>query len=207
MIATHVARLLGFALLLLPIAWRAAFAVDLSYAQMNDTRYAASAYFDEFAKPGEVIGFFGAKEKLPHVAREIATERVLQSEVERWEGRKDHANAVLEHLRTDGPDYLVLIPDWTSQPDMDHSQDCPKEVAAALAIGALPYHLVFHEEGRTLLPRWFARAEAGQPVALPAGSSLSPHAVTLSVGRHPEAPAFHRRIQITPPASNLATRA
>jgi Dolichyl-phosphate-mannose-protein mannosyltransferase len=123
-------------LLVLLCAWQLLIGADLTYAQYYDNRYAASEFFLAQAKPGDRIEYFGATETLPHLSAQINSRRVAGRI--RWTGEFHHGPSVLKYLVEEGPEYVIIIPDWTSR-DLDRSADCPPEVYAALLDGSVGY--------------------------------------------------------------------
>ena len=132
----------GRAAVLLIVLVQAAVAVDLTYAQVRETRDAAAAWIRANTRAGDVIEFFGHEQKLPPVGADIVTRRAAGRE--RWEGEIGHGSEVLEYLEKDGPQFLIATPDWTSHPGEEESRDCPEEVFEALQEGRTSYALVAH---------------------------------------------------------------
>lgn len=117
--------------------WPLLIGADLTFAQYYETRYAASAWLKTYAQPGDQIEYFGGTQKIPHLPAEIKTQRIAGRL--KWKGESGHGPSVLQYLVEQGPEYLLIIPDWTSQPGMDHSADNPPEVYAALINGSVGY--------------------------------------------------------------------
>jgi hypothetical protein len=113
---------------------------------------------------------------------------------EHWRGEFEHGPAVLKYLAAQGPEFVIIIPDWTSAPGMERSADCPPAVFAALMEERVGYRLVAYFPTLSLLPapgrrppldnpsvappvRIFARADVAssralQPVAAPVSERL-----------------------------------
>ena len=70
----------------------------------------------------------------------------------RWMSQAEPGRAILAHLAESGPEYLLLIPDWTSAPGADHSGECPAAVRAALSGGSQGYRQVAVFSTPGLLP-------------------------------------------------------
>jgi hypothetical protein len=124
-------------LLLVLCGWRLLVGLDLTYAEYHDTRYAAAKWIEAHAEPGDRIEYFGVTEVLPPLSSEIKTRRVAGRTD--WVGEFGHGPRIIRYLAEKGPEYVVSIPDWTSQLGMERSGDCPPEVFAALADGSLGY--------------------------------------------------------------------
>ncbi len=164
--AARFARALGIALAVLAFGWRGAQTLDLSHAQVAETRTAAAQWIRERAQPGDRLEFFGHAQVLPHLPAEVESRRVLGRT--RWEGELDHGPAVLAHLASGaGPELLAVIPDWTSKPGMQRSEDCPQEVFDALETGTAGYELVAYFPPPRLLPGPLARPVLDSPCVAP----------------------------------------
>lgn len=158
-------RRLALALgLLVTLGPRLLIALDLSWAQAHETRAAAGQWFREHATAGSRVEYFGPPTKLPPLAADVVTARVGGRTV--WKGDFDAA-PLLEHLARRGPEFVVVIPDWTSRPQMEHSGDCPEQVYEGLLDGRLGYDLVAHFETPSLLPRALRRPPLDNPSVAP----------------------------------------
>jgi hypothetical protein len=133
--------------------WQLLVGADLAYAQYRDTRYAAAAWIDSEMRSGERIEYFGAAETMPYLRAEIVSGPVAGRA--QWVGEFGHGPAVLQYLSKGGPEYVAVIPDWTSQPGMDRSADCPTEVYAALKDGSAGYAQAAFFPSRSLFAHWF----------------------------------------------------
>ena len=67
----------------------------------------------------------------------------------------------------EGPEYVILIPDWTTRRGTDHSGDCPPEVRAALGDGSLGYRPVAVFEASSPLPDFLQRPDLDNPSVAP----------------------------------------
>ena len=140
-------------------------AADLSYAQLRETRTAAGRWLAAHARPGDRVEYFGATQKLPPLSAAIRSRRVGGRE--HWHGQLDHGPALLAYLAGEGPEYVVVIPDWSSPRGADHSGDCPPEVRRALADGSLGYREVAVFEPVTLLKGPLRRPPLDNPSVSP----------------------------------------
>lgn len=134
---------------------------DLTYAQYHDSRYDASEYFKAHAKPGDRVEYFGATETLPHLPAEIESRRAAGRV--RWTGEFDHGPSVLNYFVKEGPEYVIIIPDWTSRNLPDRSADCPAEVYDALINGRVGYTQVAFFPTVYLLPSMLQRPLLDNP--------------------------------------------
>jgi hypothetical protein len=142
-------------LVVLMIGLRLAPGVDLSYAQLNETRSAAGDWFAAHAIAGDRIEYFGPSQKLPPLSAELRALPVAGRK--HWRGEFDHGPRVIDYLQKTGPEYVVVIPDWTSGATMDRSADCPPEVLEALLDGSVGYRLIADFGEPVLMPAFLAR--------------------------------------------------
>lgn len=140
-------------LLVILCGWQLLIGADLTYAQYHDTRYEAADWFKREAKAGDRVEYFSAPETMPYLSSGIIS-RPVAGRV-RWVGEFGHGPAVLQYLMKEGPEYVVVVPDWTSQPGMERSADCPPEVYAALKDGSAGYALAAYFPPRSLFARFF----------------------------------------------------
>jgi len=153
------------AVLVVLCAWRLALGMDLTYAQWNETRYAASAWLQSNMRPGERIEFFGNQQFMPPLPAEIPSRRIAGRKV--WTRESGHGPYLLEYLHREGPEYLAVFPDQTSRPGADFSGDCPPEVYAALVDGSAGYRLAADFPASRLLRGMFQRPALDNPSVSP----------------------------------------
>jgi hypothetical protein len=142
-------RRLWIPLIVVLFGWRILIGADLTYAQYHDSRYATSAWLREHAKPGDQVEYFGPATKLPRLPAEIKTQQIAGRT--EWIGEFNHGSSVLKYLEKQGPEYILIIPDWTSHPGMERSQDCPPEVYDSLVSGTIGYTQAAFFPTRSLL--------------------------------------------------------
>jgi len=152
-------------LLILLCGWRLLIGADLTYAQYHDTRYGASEWLQAHVQAGERVEYFGVTETLPPLPGSIETRRVAGRV--QWVGEFGHGPAVLRYLKEQGPEYLVIIPDWTSKPGMERSADCPAEVYDALMDGTAGYTLGTYFPPPSLLSGGWWRPPLDNPSVSP----------------------------------------
>ncbi len=138
---------------------------DLAYAQFHETRYAAADWVRTHVRPGDRIEYFGVTETLPALDRTVESRRVMGRQ--QWVGESGHGPAVLDYLIREGPEYLIVVPDWTSEPGMVHSGDCPPDVFAALVDGRAGYALAASFEPVSILPARLRRPPLDNPSVAP----------------------------------------
>jgi hypothetical protein len=152
-------------LLVLLLTVRLLAVVDLSHAQRHDTRYAAADWLRAHYRAGERIEYFGVTETLPPLDAGVDVRRIMGRQ--HWVGEFGHGPKVLDYLRSTGPTYVIVIPDWTSRAGMPHSADCPPEVFAALVDGSAGYSLAAEFLPPRLVPLPFARPALDNPSVAP----------------------------------------
>jgi hypothetical protein len=152
-------------LLFVLVGSRLAMGLDLSYAQLRDTRYAAAGWLREHYRAGDRLEYFGVTEVLPPMDGTVSARRVMGRED--WVGKQRHGPAVLEYLLREGPKFVIVIPDWTSRAGIEHSADCPPEVYAALLDGTAGYALAAYFEPPSLLPHPLHRPRFDNPSVAP----------------------------------------
>ena len=113
------------------------------------------------AVAGDRVEYFGAEQKLPPLDSEIVSRRIAGREP--WMQEFDHGPAIIEYLAAEGPEFVIVIPDWTSFPGMQRSADCPPEVFEALLDGSVGYREAAHFPRRTLLPSPLSRPPFDNP--------------------------------------------
>jgi hypothetical protein len=152
-------------LLLVLCGWRLLMATDLTYAQYHDTRYAAAEWIQSHAQPGDRLDYFGVTEVLPPLPAEIKTQRVAGRV--NWVGEFGHGPSVIRYLANEGPEYVIIVPDWTSKPEMERSADCPPEVYAALLNGSVGYTQAAFFHSPSVLAGFLRRPPLDNPSVAP----------------------------------------
>jgi hypothetical protein len=145
--------------------WQLLVGADLSYAQYRDTRYEAAAWLDGEMKSGQRIEYFGAAETMPQLPSRIVSKPVAGRA--QWVGEFGHGPTVLQYLSKEGPEYVAIVPDWTSQPEMERSADCPLEVFIALKDGSAGYAQAAYFPPRSLFSGWRLRPPLDNPSVCP----------------------------------------
>jgi len=145
--------------------WRALIVSDLSYVQSHETRTTSSDWFRANAKPGDRIEFFGNAQLMPHLPAEIASRRIAGRETWRWES--GHGAYLLDYMKREGPRFIYVTPDQTSDPGMVRSRDCPPEVYQALEDGSAGYQLAAYFPTPTLLPGFLHRPHLDHSLSPP----------------------------------------
>jgi hypothetical protein len=152
-------------LLVVLVCSRLASGMDLSYAQLHDTRYPAGDWLRAHYQAGDRVEYFGVTETLPPLEAAVVSRRIMGRED--WVGERGHGPAVLDYLVREGPKFIFVIPDWTSRAGMEHSGDCPPEIYDALLDGTAGYTLAAFFAPTSLLPPPFRRPNLDSPSVAP----------------------------------------
>jgi hypothetical protein len=157
-------RAVWLPLLILMFGWRLVVAVDLTYARQLESRSSASEWLITHASTGDRVEYFGVAETMPHLPAEIESRRIMGRTD--WVGETNHGPEVLRYLETEGPEYVVTVPDWTSH-QLDHSGDCPLEVFDALMDGSVGYDLAAYFPSRSAIGGWIERPHLDSQMVSP----------------------------------------
>jgi hypothetical protein len=161
----HSGRVPATAACVLVLGWRALIAADLSYAQANETREMAAAWFLQHGNAGDSVEFFGVEQYMPPLPAHILSRRIAGRED--WKKETGHAGRLGYYLRHEGPRFIFVTPDHTSQPGVERSGDCPPEIYDALLDGSAGYRLAAHFTTPTLLPGPLVRPRLDYPAVSP----------------------------------------
>jgi hypothetical protein len=164
-VGTRYSRPAFVTLCVIVLGWRALVAVDLSYAQLHETRVLAGDWLRTHARPGDTVEFFGVEQYLPPLSPEIPARRIAQRE--RWKQETAHGQYVLDYLRSAGPRFVYVTPDHSSRPGMERSGDCPPEVYEALMNGSAGYRLAAYFPTPSLIPALLGRPRLDYPAVSP----------------------------------------
>jgi len=138
----------------------------LTYAEAHETRTAAAAWLQKFAHPGDRVEYFGVSEKMPPLPADVQSRRIAGRV--QWVFESGHGPRLLRYLATEGPEFVIGIPDFTGKPDtFDPSGDCPPEVDAALRAGTAGYTQAVFFPTPSLLPHWIRRPRLDYPTVAP----------------------------------------
>ncbi len=146
---TRLGRPARWPLVALILAWRLCLAGELRHAQLEETRGAAAEWIALHTRPGDRFEYFGHGQGMPHLDASRSSRRIAGRT--EWQGEFDHGPRVLAYLRAGGPEYVVVVPDWTSKPGMERSEDCLPEIWQALLDGTAGYDLAARFVRRPLL--------------------------------------------------------
>jgi hypothetical protein len=142
--------------------------IDLTYAMINDSRYAAAMWLESHSQPGIHIEYFGYTDHLPPLPMGVITTPAVRFLGVTQRPRLDQTafqevrNGWLERK----PRFVIMLPDLMSQPGAPYSGACPPAVYAALLDGTLGYHLAAYFQTPSLFP-WLTRPALDYPVVNP----------------------------------------
>lgn len=151
--------------LLVCLAPRLLYAFDLTLAQWRDPRLAAGTWLGLHLHPGDRVGYFGPSGKLPAIPADVSTQLVGPGP---WHGRRLSETAARAALSGAGaPDWIVVVPDWTTPRGGVHSGDLPPALFHALEAGEFGYDLAARFEERSPLPPALRRPALDSPMVAP----------------------------------------
>ncbi|MGQ0538904.1 MAG: ArnT family glycosyltransferase [Gemmatimonadaceae bacterium] len=144
-----------------------AWAADLTYAMLRDSRYAAGAWLAAHARPNDALEYFGSEHKNPPMPAWLASRPALPFRGSLYRPDTSHVavQAVVRAWQERRPRFVVLLPDYTSGAD-PHPAACPPEIYRGLAAGSLGYRRVALFHTPALLP-WSRRPALDHPVVNP----------------------------------------
>ena len=122
-------------------AWPLWASVDLVFQMVNDSRHGAGTWLATHMGPGTTLAHCGDIQSLPRVRSDI---QILEVS-----GTTAWRQSMEEHR----PDVVILLPDWTSKPGMEHSRRCPEEFIRDVQNGRLGYELAASFKTRSSIQR------------------------------------------------------
>lgn len=139
---------------LLALAWTTARSADLGWQMHRDSRQPAAEWLQAHLQPGDTLGYYGARRKLPALRRDIvvvaAPDQYLPDEVYGPDGPVSPA-----------PQFLIVIPQRESEPV--HEWNLPAEIFAELMAGTRGYQQVYAHQAGALFSRPMGLAPAVNP--------------------------------------------
>ncbi len=100
----------------------------LTYEMIEDSRYQAASWLTERLVPGDTVEYFGPRDKLPALEAEV-----LMRESIEWKGiysqpSNDDATIkeIVEGWEERRPRFIIIMPDVSSPPGIEHSNSCPR---------------------------------------------------------------------------------
>lgn len=114
------------ALMILVLSWPAILSSDLLFQMLHDSRNMASEWLT-LPHPGNKLGYCGNSNNLPHTPSNIELLPLPEG------------SSAVSYVKRYRPKFIVVLPDWTSRPGMDHSRSCSEEFFNRLQDGSLGY--------------------------------------------------------------------
>lgn len=142
--------------------------VDLTWAMMHDSRYAAAAWLREHGTPGDRLEFFGSMQKEPPMEAWLTSDWAVTYLGGNVKAPRDSATVatILRGWRDRHPRFVSLVPDYTSYPGEPFAASCPPEIHALLEAGTIGYRRVAFFQSPPLLP-WVRRPPLDYPTVNP----------------------------------------
>ncbi|MGH7711741.1 MAG: ArnT family glycosyltransferase [Gemmatimonadaceae bacterium] len=146
------------------IAW----AADLTYAMLNDSRHAAGAWLAARARPGDALEYFGPSNKNPPMPVSLSSRQAIPapSGIHAADTGQAAIQAVNTGWQERQPRFVALIPDYTSHGDAPYSASCPPAIYRALEDGSLGYSRAAIFRTPALIA-WSRRPPLDHPVVNP----------------------------------------
>ena len=158
--------------------------IDLTHAMLNDSRYAAASWLEERTGPGDRVEFFGSSQKLPPLKAGIQTERatLYMGAIEAAALGPEVVRDIISGWDERRPNFIVIMPDHSSEVGAPYSHTCPPEVYEGLVTGRFGYHRVASFQTPPLMP-WVRRPELDYPAVNPPIQIFAPVGMSVSVDR------------------------
>lgn len=125
------------------MGWQVLTASDLTYQMLFDARYRAGDWLATTAEPGDRFGYFGARHQLPSIPEGVVPIELMGD------------SSAVERLArgAGGMRFLVVAPDYFSDPSRERSLFLPETMYRRLKDGTLGYQRVAVFETPSLLRR------------------------------------------------------
>jgi 4-amino-4-deoxy-L-arabinose transferase-like glycosyltransferase len=115
----------------LALAWPLYLSLDLALQMRNDSRYEAEKWLSANVAENSRVGYLGEINALPRLRADAQFVGLPGGD----------GSAAVDYLRESAPEFVVIVPDWTSKPGMQHSSLCPVDLYELLNDGSLGYEL------------------------------------------------------------------
>jgi hypothetical protein len=144
------------------------YGIDLTYAMIKDSRYAAGQWLQGHVTVGDHIENFGVPIGFPAIPEGVALgpaiklyDRTNPPRIE-----EDAVQQILQGWKRRKPEFIVVMPDYTSLPGIPYSRTCPAAIYDGLLRGRYGYHLAAYFETPAILP-WVRRPALDYPSVNP----------------------------------------
>jgi hypothetical protein len=161
-------RYAGGALLLAGLGLASLRWLDLTHAMIRDSHYQAGDWLAARTVAGTTIDYFGATQQLPHLLPGVTITRANHyiGAVYGPQLGPGVPGRIRQDWQTRRPDFVIIMPDHSSEPGSPYSASVPPEIYRDLLSGVLGYRLAATFETPRLLP-WLRRPELDYPVVNP----------------------------------------
>ncbi len=156
-------------------------ALDLTAAMLQDSRYAAGRWIAATARPGDALEYFGSEHKNPPFPTTLSSRQAIPFRGSMF--RADTTDVAVRTIdagwRERQPRFVLLMPDYTN-PGKPYTASCPPATFRALEGGTMGYRPVALFESPPLLP-FITRPDLDYPVVNPPiriYERIAPSAVT-----------------------------
>ncbi|MCC7162183.1 MAG: glycosyltransferase family 39 protein [Anaerolineae bacterium] len=142
--------------------------VELTFAMINDSRYAAAVWLARETRPGDRVEYFGYSDHLPPLPLGVTTSPTISS-VEAVRAPTSAGNTIsktVEGWDARKPEYIILVPDFMSAPDAPYSGACPPEIYQGLMSSKYGYEMAAFFQTPRLFP-WLPMPQLDYPVVNP----------------------------------------
>ena len=123
-------RLARVAFIGLAFAWPICLCLYILFQMQMDARYAAAEWLAAQMAQGDSIANCANTSALPRLREDV---HILELE---------GGTAAISQLAEERPEFVLMMPDWSSTPGMRYSRYCTDELYQKLMDGSLGYHLV-----------------------------------------------------------------
>lgn len=130
-----------FGAMFLLFSWPAVLSCDLLYQMLHDSRNTAAEWLMVHLDEGSKVGYCGNPSSLPHTPGNVQLVQV------------PNGASSVSFVKRNLPEVIVVMPDWTSRPGMDHARTCSEEFLNHLQDGSLGYGWAAYFRTRPLIPK------------------------------------------------------
>jgi hypothetical protein len=132
---------------------------------INDSRYAAAQWLKRHAVAGNHIDFFGVPVGFPALAEGITFEPAIAFH-DKPRIEEQAVRDVLRGWKKRKPEFVLVMPDYTSPPGVPYSATCPAAIYEGLLKNSFGYHLAAYFETPSIVS-WIRRPALDYPSVNP----------------------------------------
>jgi hypothetical protein len=126
-------------MMILVFSWPAILSSDLLFQMFHDSRNTAGEWLALHLHQGSKLAYCGNSNNLPHTPENVELIRLPEG------------TSSVSYVKQYRPEFIVVLPDWTSKPRMEHSRSCSEEFFNQLQDGSLGYRSEAHFRTRSLI--------------------------------------------------------